>query len=354
MNAFGYFFTDPEKKLARREFEIKTPGSDEAIVQVAGCGLCHTDLSFMSGQVKTKQELPLILGHEISGTVVEVGRNYQQLINRDVVIPAVLPCGDCQLCQSGRENICQQQKMPGNDFNGGFASHILVPARFLSPFSIEEITPNSALKLEDLSIVADAITTPYQSLIRSGLRDGELAIVNGVGGIGIYMVQHAKNRGAKVIAIDIDDKKLSAAQNQGADFTINASSMGERATKKAVRSLVKEHNLPDNAWKVFETSGTGKGQSTAFSLLTFAGTLGIVGFTMDKLNIRLSNVMAFDADIFGNWGCKPKYYNEVITQVVKGSLNIADNSQVYPLDSINEIIELAQNHKLEKRAILIP
>ena len=59
-------------------------------------------------------------------------------------------------------------------------------------------------------------------------------------------------------------------------------------------------------------SGTAAGQMTAFSLLNYGGTLGVIGFAMDKLNIRLSNVMAFDADIFGNWGCRPQYYNDVV------------------------------------------
>ena len=67
--------------------------------------------------------------HEISGTVVAAGAGFPELLGRHVVVPAVLPCGDCELCKAGRDNICQRQTMPGNDFNGGFASHLVVPAR---------------------------------------------------------------------------------------------------------------------------------------------------------------------------------------------------------------------------------
>ena len=99
----------------------------EVLVKVAGCGVCHTDLSFWYFGVPTKQPLPLTLGHEISGTVVQ---GPSEWLNRKVIIPAVLPCGECELCKSGRSNICQKQLMPGNDFDGGFASHIKVPYKF--------------------------------------------------------------------------------------------------------------------------------------------------------------------------------------------------------------------------------
>ena len=91
---------------------------------------------------------------------------------------------------------------------------------------------------------------------------------------------------------------------------------------------------------------------TAFSLLNYGGTLGVIGFAMDKLNIRLSNVMAFDADIFGNWGCRPQYYNDVVKGVLENRINILDNIEEHPLESINDVLKLALEHKLEKRAIL--
>ncbi|MEK6706894.1 MAG: 6-hydroxycyclohex-1-ene-1-carbonyl-CoA dehydrogenase, partial [Bdellovibrionota bacterium] len=94
--------------------------------------------------------------------------------------------------------------------------------------------------------------------------------------------------------------------------------------------------------------------SLGFSLLTFAGTLGIVGFTMEKLPVRLSNIMAFDADVFGNWGCKPQYYTNVVKATLDGGIKVADNVKSYPLDSINEVLEMAHAHRLDKRAVLVP
>jgi len=350
IEASGYFFTAPNAPLERRTFTIESVEADQVVVAVAGCGLCHTDLGFISGSVQTKHELPLILGHEISGTVIETGAGAEAWAGKNVIVPAVLPCGECKLCKDGRDNICMKQNMAGNDFNGGFASHVVVPARFLCELPDDL----GGFKISELSVIADAVTTPYQSLQRSGLRPGDLAIVIGVGGIGIYMVQQAKAAGATVIAIDIEDVKLAAAAKLGAAHVINSRDLSERDIKGQIRDITKDHKLPRFQWRVFETSGTAAGQGVAFSLLTHAGSLGVVGFTMDKLTIRLSNVMAFDADVFGNWGCSPAHYPAVVEQVLSGAINLRDNIEEKPLDTINEIIPMAFAHKLEKRVILTP
>ncbi len=350
IQAYGYFFSAADKPLEKKEFTVESVEKDWVVVKVAGCGLCHTDLGYISGSVKTVSELPLILGHEISGEVVASGADCEKLVGKKVLIPSTLPCGECELCRKGRSNVCRNQKMPGNDFNGGFASHISVPGRFVCQLP-DDI---GQYELQQLSIIADAVTTPYQSLQRSNLENGDLAVVIGTGGIGIYMVQLTAGAGATVIAIDIDEKKLASAKNQGAAYTVNSKDMSERDMKKQIRSLVKENSLPQHQWKIFETSGTAGGQATAFSLLSFAGTVGIVGFTMDKVTVRLSNLMAFDADFFGNWGCKPEYYPEVVDMALKGDVNILDNIEEHPLDSINEIVPLAFEHKLEKRVIFLP
>ncbi len=349
INAYGFSFESPNEPLVRKEWTIDSVGPDDVVVKIAGCGLCHTDISFYTGAVRSNIS-PVILGHEISGTVVAAGDNYASLKGKNVIVPAVLPCGECELCKKGRGNVCRTQKMPGNDFDGGFASHLVTPARFLCELPADL----GACALHEFSVIADAVTTPYQSLLRSGLEDGDLAVVIGTGGIGTYMVQHAKNAGATVIAIDIDDAKLENAKRMGAAFAINSRGMSEGDVKKAVRGIVKENNLPKLGWRVFETSGTAAGQSTGFALLSFAGTLGVIGFTMDTVDVRLSNVMAFDADIFGNWGCKPEHYPAAAADVLNGRINIHDNVEARPLETINDVLTLAVDHKLDKRVIFTP
>lgn len=340
--------TELNKDFSLVESDLPTINENEAIIKIAGCGVCHTDLSFWHDGVRTKKEMPLTLGHEISGVVLE---GPDQLVGKNVIIPAVLPCGDCHLCNKGRSNMCQNQLMPGNDFHGGFASHIVVPHRYLCP------VPDSILEkysLEELSVIADAISTPYQVLKKSELEEGDLAIVIGVGGVGIYGALIAKIMGAKVLAIDINDDKLANAKKHGVDAILNSKGSTHRDIKGKVREIAEELGVSKYGWKIFEISGTATGQELAFSLLTYTSTLSIVGFTMDKLEVRLSNLMAFDAKIIGTWGCKPELYPEVLDLIVSGKLDIKDFVQTFPMSKINEVFNNTLDHKYDKRSILVP
>ena len=336
------------KDFSLVESDLPAINEKEAIIKIAGCGVCHTDLSFWHDGVRTKKEMPLTLGHEISGIVLE---GPEHLKGKNVIIPAVLPCGDCELCNKGRSNMCQNQLMPGNDFHGGFASHIIVPHKYLCA------VPDSILEkysLEELSVIADAISTPYQVIKKSELEKGDLAIVIGVGGVGIYGALIAKIMGAKVLAIDINDKKLANAQKHGVDATLNSKGLTHREIKGKVREIALNLEVSRYGWKIFEISGTATGQELAFSLITYTSTLSIVGFTMNKLEVRLSNLMAFDAKLIGTWGCMPELYPEVIDLIASGKLNIKDFVQTFPMSKINEVFKNTLEHKYDKRSILVP
>lgn len=321
---------------------------NEVLVKVAGCGVCHTDISFWHYGVKVRHPLPLTLGHEISGTVIA---GPEKCLNKNVIIPAVLPCGKCELCRRGRSNICQKQLMPGNDFDGGFATHIKVPYKFLCEVPDAVLSKYS---LETLAVIADAVTTPYQVIKKSELKEGDAVIIIGVGGIGIYGVLLAKISGAKVIALDINDTKLQIAEQNGADAVLNIKDMDIKTVKSKIRELAKGSNAPEFCWKIFEMSGTKAGQELAFALLSFASTLSIVGFTLDKLEVRLSNLMAFDASLIGTWGCKPELYPEVLDLVAKDKLKLEQFVQTFPLSKINEVFKNTLEHKYKKRTVLVP
>ncbi len=346
IQAYQMTATDaPLVKVAMPFPEIK---ENDAVVQVAGCGVCHTDLSFWHSGVPTRHQLPLVLGHEISGIVIE---GPSQFKGRKVVVPAVLPCGQCELCKRGRGNICQKQLMPGNDFHGGFASHAVVPAQYLVP------VPESALvdhSLAELAVIADAVSTPYQVIVKSDLRPGDLAIVIGVGGIGIYAAQLAGILGGKVVAIDIAQDKLDQLAQVGVTSTVCAAGLDVKGIKEKVKEHCKKLGAPSHSWKIYECSGTKPGQELAFALLGTAGTLSVVGFTLDKLDMRLSNLMAFDANIIGTWGCRPELYADVIDLVAKGKLKLKPFTETRPMSQINTVFQEALAHKLARRAVLIP
>ena len=338
--------TDAEFSLVEQPIPVLKDG--EALVKVAGCGVCHTDISFWHHGVQTKHALPLTLGHEISGKVVG---GPEEWWGKNVIIPAVLPCGECELCRRGRSNICRNQLMPRNDFDGGFASHIKVPAKYLCP------VPDVALQkytLQQLSIIADAVSTPYQVMKKAEIEYGDLAIVIGVGGVGIYGAQIAKIFGAKVIALDVSDEKLALAMENGTDAALNIKGLETKEIKDKVKAMAKELKASPFCWKIFEMSGTKSGQDVAFNLISYAATLSIVGFTMDKTEVRLSNLMAFDAKLIGTWGCKPELYPEVLKLVIDGKLRIDEFVQTFPMSEINEVFRNTLAHKYIRRSVLVP
>ena len=344
-----------ERGAALQAVEFRAePAAGEVVVEVAGCGVCHTDLGYLYDGVPTKHALPLCLGHEISGRVVAAGAGAESWVGRPVIVPAVIPCGQCAACRSGRSVLCAAQLMPGNDFHGGFATHVVVPARGLCPVPLDRLGA-SGLALADVSVVADAVTTPYQALTQAGVQAGDLVIVNGVGGVGGFCTQIAHALGATVVAIDVRDEKLAALAGHAAALTLNATRLEFRELKGAIQSFAKANGLPDRSqWFIFECSGTRAGQETAFNLLNRGATLGVVGFTSDKVNVRLSNLMAHHARALGNWGCAPELYPPTLELVLQGKLRLAEFVERHPLTDINRVIEAAHAGGLQRRAILVP
>lgn len=342
--------TEPGK-LARAEIPVPALGPGEALVEIRGCGVCHTDLSYFYMGVPTVQKPPLSLGHEIAGVVVD---GDAALLGREVIIPAVIPCGDCEICRAGRGNRCLAQKMPGNSMGiyGGFSSHIVAPAKFLCPVGERRGVP-----LEHLAVIADAVTTPYQAAVRARLAaDDRVVVVGAAGGVGSFMVQIAKAMGARlVVGIDINQPKLEKMKDFGADEILNPKGLGPKELKEAFKGLSKRHGVPANTgWKIFECTGTKPGQETALSLLSFVGTLVIVGYGTDETSYMLSKLMAFDAEIVGTWGCTPDKYPAVLEMCLDGRIRLDPFVETQPMSRIAQVFDDAHHGRLQRRVVLTP
>jgi 6-hydroxycyclohex-1-ene-1-carbonyl-CoA dehydrogenase len=353
MQVRAWTFAKPKDPMVLQD-RHEAPGPGEVLIEVAGCGVCHTDIAFFYDGVPTRHALPLTLGHEISGRVVVTGPGTEAWLGRNVIVPAVIPCGECPACLARREAICPRQIFPGNDVHGGFASHVRVPARGLCPIPdlTDRLRNPLRLALPDLSVIADAVSTPYQAIERSGLGRGDAAVFVGVGGVGGFGVQIAAARGAHVVAIDIDAERLATIQQHGAKLALQA---GEpRELKKKIAAFATEHGVPTWRTFIFETSGSKVGQETAFALLGHGGYLSIVGYTPAKVEIRLSNLMALDATAAGNWGCLPENYPAVLELVLSGAVAVAAFIERRPLSCINETFQELHEHRARRRVVLVP
>lgn len=337
--------------LERTRIPMPELSPGDAVVEIAGCGVCHTDLSYFYMGVPTIQQPPLSLGHEISGVVIA---GDEAVIGKEVIVPAVIPCGECELCRSGRGNRCLSQRMPGYSMGiyGGFSSHIVVPANVLCV-----VPDRGGVPLEHLAVVADAVTTPYQAGLRARLQPGDRAIVIGAaGGVGSFMTQVAKGMGcAAVVGIDINEEKLQMMRDYGADLTINPRGRSPKDLKKLITEYCVERGLPSGyGWKIFEVTGTKAGQELALALLSYTGTLVVVGYGTDQTTYMLSRLMAFDAEIIGTWGCTPEKYPEVLGMCLDGRIALAPFVEERPMSQIAQVFELAHHGELKKRVVLTP
>ncbi|MBI4955919.1 MAG: 6-hydroxycyclohex-1-ene-1-carbonyl-CoA dehydrogenase [Myxococcales bacterium] len=349
MKAEGWVLEAAQKPLVKQAFEL-APGERDAVVAVDACGLCHTDLGFADGSVAPKHALPLVLGHEIVGTVTQAPAGFASLAGRAVIVPAVIPCGDCSYCRAGRGNICPRQKMPGNDVHGGFASHVAVPAWALVPVD----DAPASVDRKHLAVVADAVSTAYQAIRRSGLAKGDAAFVVGAGGVGGYLVQLARALGARVVACDVSKDKLALIAAHGAELTFDVTGRAPKEVRKDVHAAAKGWGIASHAFRIFETSGTPAGQTLAFTLLAPAATMVQVGFTPKTVEVRLSNLMAFDATLHGSWGCPPALYPEVLRHIYAGEVALEPFVEQAPMSRLNQALDDMAHHRLTRRLVLDP
>ena len=287
-----------------------TPGPGDALLRVAGCGMCHTDLHYLDHGVKTFKEPPLILGHEIAGVVSALGAGVTAVQPGDrVVVPAVLACGHCRYCRAGRENLCDSLVMLGNNVDGGYAEYVVVPAA-------ELVRVPDSLPLTQACIIADAVSTPYHAVTRRArVRPGEIVAVVGCGGVGLNVVQCATVAGGRVIAVDLNDDRLAAAKRLGAVTTINPSTV-ERLDKHV-------RGLTDGGVDVaFEAIGNPKTMRAAYGLLRRGGRLCVIGYTHEDVTLSAAKLMYYELEVMGSLGCGAGEYPEIIALVEAGRLQL--------------------------------
>jgi 6-hydroxycyclohex-1-ene-1-carbonyl-CoA dehydrogenase len=202
-------------------------------------------------------------------------------------------------------------------------------------------------------VVADAVSTAYQAVRRSGLGRGDVAFVVGAGGVGGFVAQVAGALGARVVAIDLVPERLAALEACGVERTVRAGA-DERAVRAEAQAAARQWGVPSLRWRIFECSGTAGGQSLAFTLLAPAATLVVVGFAAEKVTLRLSNLMAHDATVHGSWGAPPDAYAPVLRLVYDGKVAIAPFVERAPMSDLNRLLDDMAAHRLSRRMVLLP
>lgn len=309
-----------EKALRLADVPMPEPKAGETLVKVTACGVCHTDLHYLDHGVKSYKPPPIILGHEASGVVADGPKKGAR-----VLIPAVVTCGTCAMCRRGRENICESMRMFGNHVDGAFAEYVVAPTKDLIPVP-------DGIDLEDVSIVADAVSTPYHAVVNRGqVKPGDTVVVWGCGGVGMNAVQIAAALGARVFAVDRVREKLEIAKSLGAEGGI----LAEGDTAKAVRAAT------GGADVAFECIGHPEVIKSAAAAIRPGGRLVLVGFCGSPVELSAGRIMFTEQEVIGSLGCRPVDYPRILSMVKRGMLKLKPLiTNRFGLDEINRAFDL--------------
>ncbi|TAK34873.1 MAG: hypothetical protein EPO21_08340 [Chloroflexota bacterium] len=335
-------FYGPNQPLEVREVPTPQPGLGHVLVRVAACGVCHTDLHYIDHGVPTFKKPPLILGHEASGTIAELGPGVARFKEGDrVLLPAVYGCGTCASCRGGRENICEQMVMFGNNVDGAYAEYIVAPAK--DCLRLPEEVP-----LIEGCIIADATTTPYHAVVNRGrVTPGDAVVVFGCGGVGLNIVQIASALGASVVAVDLDDAKLGLARQLGALGVVNPRSI-ERVDRE-VRKLT-----GGGADIAFEVIGNPATMEQAFSCVKTGGRMVIVGYADKPMALDVRRVMYREMEVVGSLGCRALDYPRVIELARQGKIKVKELvTGQFGLDDINAALDVLRRGE-GVRSVIVP
>jgi len=265
-------FTQP---IALEEIETPEPALGELLIEVKACGVCHSDLHLAEGDwesLKRITKLPLVLGHEVAGTVAKVGAGVTDFAPGDRVgVPWLhWTCGECEYCREGREVLCGKQVITGVTVDGGYAEFLCAKASHVARIPDE-------VSFEEAAPLFCAGLTVYRALKSAGLAAGQRVAVFGVGGLGHLAIQIVKARGALPIAVDIAEDKLALARQLGAEHAIDAS---KQDTRKILRGLGGAHI-------VIVTSASRAAYESAFACVRKGGTLAVVGMPPEAVPVSM-------------------------------------------------------------------
>jgi alcohol dehydrogenase, propanol-preferring len=327
-------------RLSFEEVAEPKPDANEVLIEVEGCGVCHSDLHVADGdwpQIVPITKMPLILGHEIAGRVVEKGVSVSNLELGDRVgVPWVhWTCGECEFCREGNENLCSKQKISGVSVDGGYAEFVKAPA-------------SHALKIPDGLSCIDAAplfcagVTVYRALKRAKIKPGQRLAVFGVGGLGHLAVQIGHGLGAIVTAIDVTDEKLARAKELGATVTLNSAAI----------NVVKEMRRAGGVHAALVASAAKAAYDTAFRCVRPTGSLLVVGLPSEPICFPAIQMAALEVHIQASSVGTRDDIRELLAMAVAGKIHSQITTR--PLADANEVLAELRESRVSGRIVLTP
>jgi alcohol dehydrogenase, propanol-preferring len=342
----------PNEPLEVTDSETPKPEGPQVLVKVQSVGVCHSDLHLWEGGYDLGDgqfmkvtdrgvKYPVTPGHEIVGTVEAIGDSVSNVSQGDQVL--VFPwigCGECPACKVGNENLCDTPKSMGVFQDGGYSDYSLIPnSKYLA--KLDGVDPDAATSL------ACSGLTAYTAIKKANQNSPEFLVIIGAGGLGLMGVQiaHAISN-AKIICVDLDDKKLETAKEMGADFVVNSK---DPETIQKILSLCNDKGA-DSVVDFVNAPPTVK---TGLAVLRKRGNLVLVGLFGGSLEISLVTIPLKSITIQGAYTGNFNDMVELLGLARKGTINPVISKR-YSLDDANTALEDLKARKIIGRAVINP
>ena len=342
----------PNEPLSVSESDTPKPEGDQVLVKVNSVGVCHSDLHLWEGGYDLGDgqfmkvtdrgvKYPVTPGHEIVGTVEDIGNTVSGIEKGDqVLVYPWIGCGECPACKVKNENLCDAPKSMGVFQDGGYSDYSLIPSfKYLA--KLDGVDPDAATSL------ACSGLTAFTAIKKANQNSPEFLVIVGAGGLGLMGVQIAKAiTDAKIICVDLDDQKLNIAKEMGADYVVNSK---DPETSQKIMSICNDKGA-DSVVDFVNAPPTVK---LGFAILRKRGNLVLVGLFGGSLELSLVTIPLKSLTIQGAYTGNYDDMVELLALARKGILNPVISKR-YALDDANTALEDLKARKILGRAVINP
>jgi propanol-preferring alcohol dehydrogenase len=321
--------------------DTPSPARGEVLVRVHAAGVCGTDVHILDGMIKPNS-YPMTVGHEAAGIVETSGAGVTVPVGTRVAIYNKLFCGTCEQCLLGRQNICDREPgQLGFNLDGGDADYVLVPERNLVPIP-------EGVDFASAAVLTCAGMTAMHATKLSALRLGDTAVVDGVGGVGILVIQAACRAGARVIAVADADNKLELARSHGATDGVVVS------TAEAYEGLPMEIRARTDgrgADVFFELVGTTATMAAGIRSLAKGGRFVSTGYTDQVLSIHPIEFILSETSLISTVAATRLDLEDALRLSSQGGMTVPIAGR-YPLDGVGDALAALRQRAVLGRQVL--
>jgi propanol-preferring alcohol dehydrogenase len=343
----------PNEPLEVQQLETPRPRGSQVLVKVESSGVCHSDIHLWEGGyeglegqfLKTTDrgvKYPLTPGHEIAGVVDSLGEEAEGFTkNEKVLVYPWIGEGRCPACRIGQENLCDKPRSLGVYRDGGYAEYVLVPSyRYLLKMD-EEMDANASATLSCSALTA------YGAIKNADLKPNDNVVIVGAGGLGLMAIQLAKAvTGSKIIAMDLNDEKLEAAKNNGADNIINS-------RKEDPVNAVMELTDKMGADAVVDFVNASKTVESDIQFLRRRAKLVLVGLFGGELKLSLVSMPTRAYRLIGSYTGTLSEMVELVSLARRGVIKPLVSNQ-FKLNQATEALTMLKEGKILGRGVINP